>query len=878
MWFDPQLKHIFNTQATGIGCAHPHAERARLGRCAAEAAAGSIETQPCGQGRAIRQAGSVAQRIAVGIGKAPLRYRIAEQITGFPFGILQGQHQLRRLVDRGSRLDLQLKYIRDTQAAGIGRAHPHAERTRLGRCAAEAAAGSIETQPCGQGRAIRQAGSVAQRIAVFVAKGVRIEDEMQGRTLHNRLIRKRCRHHRRMIDRIGRFFSAAVVGQTNTQIAVFPVQNLRVPLPALHVHEQGAATDAERIAAIRGGPGMRGYLFKPLPVDTLVVQPQGAFAVFVVYRGDRSGFLKTQTPQIVAVVAAAVLHEVATPAAVVRIVVAFTIQTVVTRTAPEHIVARAAVQQPLVRPGVQLVIAGLAAQLVPARAAKKRIVSLAAKKQIGCAIVFTGKQLVIAAATVQTIRTLAGHQHIVAFLPPGQRYRIVTPERVVSSPAPEHVAACLTSGPVIARACIDPVRTGIRLHSRRHAQAHPRRKGKIITLRDTPAPAVEYRPLGKHHDAIAQVADLPHLACGCVPVVFPRYRNTVDRTRQVHGLQPHLIVPVAKQHIVARSAAKLVTASAAKEKILAAAADKRIVSFFARHPVAEPSTRRLDIVCGKTAVQHIRSAAAVDDIAAAAPLDMIVVALRRTRLQRVACPDELVARSAQDEVVAAVGQHQVGGSVTGLDPVAVLAAGEVVVARTADNPPAPRRPLQAHRQIKLLPLAVIRIDVIRILLMRLPQANAEGAIGKIRRTRLVGKGDAGIPVDGQHAGRVKSQAHPGTAVRIPLNAFKFAAAACRRLKRPGNQPFMPVTIPVENVIPAAVDDRIVTALDHDIDVFSRSADKGVVTGAAVQSVLNVAAYQHVIAATTIQGDTVRVAQTRIPEQDVVLPCTGKWSP
>ena len=66
-----------------------------------------------------------------------------------------------------------------------------------------------------------------------------------------------------------------------------------------------AASDAERIAAIRGGPGMRGYLFKPLPVDTLVVQPQGAFAVFVVYRGGRSGFLKTQTPQIVAVVAAA---------------------------------------------------------------------------------------------------------------------------------------------------------------------------------------------------------------------------------------------------------------------------------------------------------------------------------------------------------------------------------------------------------------------------------------------------------------------------------------------------------------------------------------------------------------------------------------------
>ena len=162
--------------------------------------------------------------------------------------------------------------------------------------------------------------------------------------------------------------------------------------------------------------------------------------------------------------------------------------------------------------------------------------------------------------------------------------------------------------------------------------------------------------------------------------------------------------------------------------------------------------------------------------------------------------------------------------------------------------------------------------------MRLPQANAEGAIGKIRRTRLLGKGDAGIPVDGQNARGMKRQTMPGAAVRIPHKAFKFAAAACRRLKRPGNQRFMTVTIPVENVIPAAVDDHIVTALDHDIGVFPRSADKGVVTGTAVQSVPAGVSYQHVIAATTIQGDTVRVAQTRIPEQDVVLPCTGKWSP
>ena len=50
-------------------------------------------------------------------------------------------------------------------------------------------------------------------------------------------------------------------------------------------------------------------------------------------------------------------------------------------------------------------------------------------------------------------------------------------------------------------------------------------------------------------------------------------------------------------------------------------------------------------------VQHIRAAAAVDDIAAATPFDMVVVALRRTRLQKVARTDELVARSTQNEIV-----------------------------------------------------------------------------------------------------------------------------------------------------------------------------------------------------------------------------------
>ena len=859
MWFDPQLKHIFNTQATGIGCAHPHAERARLGRCAAEAAAGCIETQPCGQGRTIRQAGSVAERIAVGIGKAPLRYRITEQNPRLPLRICKDKGQLRRLIDGRRGFYRQLEVLAGTGARRIRGLQPNGQIAHIltaGR-AAEAAAGGIETQPCRQGRTIRQTGSVAQRITVFVAEGVRIEGEVQGRALHNRLIRKPCRRNRRVVHRWGgrRLFSAAVVGQTNTQIAVFPVQNLRAPLPALDAHEKTAATDTERIAAIRGGPGMLGYLFKPLPVDTPVVQPQGAFAVFVVYRGDRSGFLKTQTPQIVAVVAAAVPHEVATRAAEVRIVVSFTMQTVVTRPTPERIVARAAVQQPLVRPGVQLVVSGLAAQLIPARTAPERIVALAAIEQIDCAIVLTGKELIISLAAVQPVRPFTGCQHIVALLAPGQRNRIVTPERIVTSPSPEHVIACLASGPVIARARIDPVRTRIHLHPRLHAQAYPRGKGKIITLRHAPVPAVKHRTLGNHHDALAQVANLPHLVCAAVPVVLPRNRYPVDVARQVHGLQPHLVVPVAQQKIVARAAPQLVRASAAKEKILAAAADKRIVSLFARHPVAEPATRRLDILCGKTAVQHIPSTATVDDVARPAALHMVVVALRSTRLQNVARTDELVARSAQDEVVSAVGQHQVGGSVTALDPVAVLAAREVIVARAAHNPPAPRRRLQTHRQKKPLPLAVIRIDVIRTLLARLPQANAEGAIDKIRRTRLVGKGDARVPVDGQHARGMKRQAMSGAAVRIPHKALKFAAATRHSLKRPGNQRFMTVTIPVENVIPAAVDDRIVTALDHDIGVFPRSTDKGVVTGTAVKVVITAKTNQDIIAKSAIEPVT-----------------------
>ena len=44
-------------------------------------------------------------------------------------------------------------------------------------------------------------------------------------------------------------------------------------------------------------------------------------------------------------------------------------------------------------------------------------------------------------ATVQTIRTLAGHQHIVVFLAPGQRNRIVTPERIVAGAAGKPVIA-----------------------------------------------------------------------------------------------------------------------------------------------------------------------------------------------------------------------------------------------------------------------------------------------------------------------------------------------------------------------------------------------------------------------------------------------------